>query len=313
MASITFDNSLAKPILSSSIVTSYPITLNSTLFIPTFTMIMNDWTLNQSLSLPTLVFITGVGNSYYGNFSLPKISFSLAVESGKSFTLTKNLKKPSLNAQLLSEIQSYLQVTLSKPIVIGSLIADQNYEISIGPAGSGGTTVLGLPKVAFELNNPDSLYSTNKTYVLNTFNTAHSTYTNFAFNSYFKFKNEYYAVSSTGVHKLTGDLDDTTAISSEVAVPVSSFDKQGMKACSDIYALGRLVGNLEIITIVDEQKATTGFMVQNDGRQGLHRIRAKISKGIKGSVWQFKIKNVSGSDFQLNNLEAVLRELQRIR
>ena len=95
--------------------------------------------------------------------------------------------------------------------------------------------------------------------------------------------------------------------------PVSSFDKQVAKACSDVYLLARPLGNIRITAITDEQTAATTYLNKTDYRTGLHRIRTKISKGLKGATWQFRINNVSGSNFNINNLEARIRELKRTR
>jgi hypothetical protein len=151
------------------------------------------------------------------------------------------------------------------------------------------------------------------TFVFNVFNNAHSTYSNHTFNSYFKLNNEYYGIDGAGVWKLHGSLDGTRVIGAQLDTPVSSFEKQNLKACSDVYLLARPLGNIKITAITDERSASTTYINKTDYHTGLHRIRTKISKGLKGATWQFRINNIGGSNFNINNLEARIRELKRTR
>ena len=86
-----------------------------------------------------------------------------------------------------------------------------------------------------------------------------------------------------------------------------------MKCCSDAIVYGRCDGDIEIQFVTDEQEERDGYIIPFDDRAGMHRRRVKIPKGILGNTWQYKIKNVGGSKFDLNAFEVFLKTVQRIR
>lgn len=156
-----------------------------------------------------------------------------------------------------------------------------------------------------------SSYSDNNTVVCNTLTTCLSTYSNFAFNSYFTKGTDIYGIKNDGVFLIGAQYDAGSYIQTEAVTPISSFGKQGAKACSDAFILGRFIGQIEIVVVTDEQREYSCLLTNESEREGLHRLRVKIPKGIKGSVLQYKIRNVDGNFFSINNLEVILRELQR--
>lgn len=277
--------------------------LITTLTQPTISFIVNDWSVVVNIPLPTISANLLSGNSYAlsKTLEIPTLNSSSIV--GSILAFNKNVPNITLESRL--SLENYYTFTSLVP----------NITLNISSFNSSLYTlnkVLRLPKFLITSNNV-VLSTQFKTYALNTKNIAHTEYTNYNFNSYFKLANIYYGVTNTGIYKLTGDLDIASAIQTEVALPISSFDKQGMKACQDAIILGRLVGDMEVQLVFDEQEAREGFIVTSDTREGLHRIRVRIPKGLKGAVVQPKLKNVDGSNFSINNLELFIKELQRIR
>lgn len=279
------------------------VTLETTVERPTLVATMNEWVLNTTVNQPTIEAVLISGEVYTLNTTVRQPTITPSVISGQLFSLNKEVKRPSLTAQIFGDNYITLSKGIPQPTFRVLIAVDSIYVLS--------STVRKPTLKAFWLN--DILNATATTYVMNTLNVGHSTYSNYGFNSYMRIANEYYGINSAGVWHLTGDLDNTTAITSEVHLPVSSYDKQGLKACTDAILLGRLEGDVEFKIVMDEQEEREGFVVAADDRPGLHRIRVKVHKGLKGAVVQPKLKNLDGCQFAVNNLELFLRELARIR
>jgi len=278
--------------------------LNQTIIQPILVATMNDWQLNTTMPVPVLEAVLDGGAVFSVDQVIMPPAFYSQMVSGMLFNFNNTMPQPMMTAVVLSEAQYELAVTISNISLLATIVSDGSYILD---------TTMPKPTVVGSVLNETINSSTTSTFVINTMNSAHSTYSNYGFNSFFKLANSYYGINSTGVWKLTGDLDSTTTIDTEVQTPVSSFDKQGLKACCDAIIFGRLQGDIEVVTVNDEQEERQGFIVSQDEREGLHRIRVKIPKGLKGSTWQYKLKNVNGSQFSINNFEVFLKELQRIR
>jgi len=298
-----FNNTVARPTFALEWL-SNNLDLNQTIIQPILVATMNDWQLNTTIAVPVLEAGIDAGEGLTLDKVMLQPSLAARIVSGQQITFDKTLSPPRLDA-IITQEQSYsLLTTISNISLVASIVSNSNYILD---------ATLAKPTVVGSILNEVINASTTSTFVINTMTSAHSTYSNFGFNSYFKLANSYYGINSTGVWKLTGDLDITTSIQTDVETPISSFDKQGMKACCDAIIFGRLQGDIEVVTVNDEQEEREGFIVNQDEREGLHRIRVRIPKGLKGATWQFKLRNVDGSQFSINNFEVFLRELQRIR
>ena len=278
--------------------------LNQTIIQPILVATMNDWQLNTTITAPVLKATIDGGSTFEVNKVLLLPTLAATMVGGQLLSLNKTLFTPTISSSFSQEHSYNLVSTINNISIVATLVSSGQYTLD---------TTFAKPTVVGSILNEVINASTNSTFVINTMNSAHSTYSGFNFNSYFKLANSYYGINATGVWKLTGDLDDTNNIQTEVHTPISSFEKQGMKACCDAIIFGRLQGDMEVITVNDEQEEREGFIVNQDEREGLHRIRVRIPKGLKGSTWQYKLKNVDGSRFSINNFEVFLRELQRIR
>jgi hypothetical protein len=177
-------------------------------------------------------------------------------------------------------------------------------------------------------NVQDSLYVGNPliwdsanmvdTVIVNTINLCHSRYSNFAFNSFIRHNNRYYAACAKGIYELVGDSDFSgdafvdTSIDAIILTPVSDFDTQEMKQVSDAYLHTRQQDDLLLDVLVNETDEFTDFTIMNDGVEGLHRHRVKLPRGLKGTDWQFRVRNTNGCDFSAFDLEIFVRKLKRV-
>jgi hypothetical protein len=116
---------------------------------------------------------------------------------------------------------------------------------------------------------------------------------------------------ATGGHsRYTGALDGSQSeITGHVVTPVSQLGSDRAKYVHDLYIHGRLNSDLTVTTLTDEQKRRS-YTLWADNRQGVHRHRLKLAKGLKGSDWQFII---SGTGFNLQSVEVPPVISQRVR
>ncbi len=116
---------------------------------------------------------------------------------------------------------------------------------------------------------------------------------------------------ATGGHsRYTGPLDGTLSpIQGRVVTPVSQLGSDRAKHVPDLYVHGRLDSDLTVATVTDEQ-AERSYTLHEDGRQGLHRRRLKLARGVRGTNWQFI---VSGERFTLSSIEVLPAVSQRVK
>lgn len=149
------------------------------------------------------------------------------------------------------------------------------------------------------------------TWLVNLRTLAHSRYARYPFNSLFRRGTNYYGANCTGIYRFTGDTDFAGGIplaqmvEAFVLTPAVSFTGTAAHV-PDIYLDGRCTGEMALDLIVDEETACEDIPVQFDDRPGTHRRRIKAPRGVRGVVWQFRLKNIAGSRFTAIGLEPVV-------
>jgi hypothetical protein len=272
---------------------------------PTISIVANNWTL--SAMIPVITFTSILETKYTINSVLPKITLVSSFNPDNLYHLDKTLKKPNIIFSVTSPNLYTLTKTLSKPKFNITLSSDMvgviNYK---------------LPTISLVFNTDLSATTAKQVWVFNTVTTAHSRYTNYDFDSFFKIGSTHYGINDNGnIYTLTGSKDfvgeeEETEIDAEIVFPIASYDEQALKSCSDAIIYGRADGYIEVQVILDEQQSRTGYIAYFDDRPGIHRRRIKIPKGLQGNVWQWKIKNVDGSWFNINMFEIFVKTLQRV-
>lgn len=290
---------------------------------PVIVFRVTDWAVNTTLSKPTLIFnlnwavnselpiVTAIGytpSAYSVSITLSKPTLSSSSVSDNLINLNYTLKKPEITFDVNILTTNQVAYILPKPTVSCSLASDivAHLNTRLSPIVLSFTSVLTATTI-------------KQTWVFNTITTAHSRYTNFDFNSFFKLGSNNYGINANGsLYKLTGLKDfagesNEADINSEIILPATTFDEQTLKSCSDAIIYGRGDGYMEVQVVLDEQQKRTGYMMHFDNRVGMHRNRVKIPKGLKGNVWQFILKNVKGSYFDINMFEVFVKTMQRLK
>lgn len=172
------------------------------------------------------------------------------------------------------------------------------------------------------INNSEGVIIDNAalldTWVVNLTNSMHSRFTNYLFNSFFRFRDDYYGSNTLGIFKLTGDRDfkDVVGLESQidafVLTPVTDFNKQEQKQVSDGFLNARCSGDMQVSMTVDEDNTYTEQYVRYQDKDGVYRKRVKLPRGVQGNNYQFKISNIDGSFFKIFDFEILVRTLKRV-
>lgn len=150
------------------------------------------------------------------------------------------------------------------------------------------------------------------TWVLNMAKGTHSRFTNYPFTSLFKHGSDYYSANSYGIFRVEGDTDYagvpdlTQKIAAFVLTPSTDFGKKEVKSLPALYVQARCGGELAVDYFVNEQLAYEDDVILFDDLVSAHTLRSAPPRGIRGTFWQFKLKNINGSAFTAFNLEPAL-------
>jgi hypothetical protein len=272
-----------------------------------------DSTTSITFAVPTISAYFASVPTTSVNVTLKKVEIDAVMLGASIYTLNRTLRKPLLSASVSSPIGFSLNRTIPIPTIISAFNS------------VGGITVNAVMRMPIAVIRASLASDTVKqTWAINTITSAHSRYTNYGFNSYCKIGDKFYGLKEDGIYELAGEFDTVTDIidnapvvtnthiDAEIALPLSDFDEQQLKMCSDAFAYCRTDGELEVVVVTDEQYMVEGLSIYDDGRAGMHRKRVKIPKGLKGNSWQFIVKNVEGSDFGINAFEIMVKTLQRV-
>ncbi|MFA5976498.1 MAG: hypothetical protein WC859_10105 [Elusimicrobiota bacterium] len=142
---------------------------------------------------------------------------------------------------------------------------------------------------------------------------APSFYEGFKFNSFARVGSNYYGCSDTGIYLLGGDLDAAAEIDATVTTGYSDlstekFDGGQIKHVTTAYLDARSVSPMTITCRTEGQEYTYTF---DTDRINMASARAEIGKGLKGTLWQFELKNVAGADFEATSLTVLVDPTKR--
>lgn len=140
-------------------------------------------------------------------------------------------------------------------------------------------------------------------WVVNLDTGGHACFTNYKYNSFFELGGRRYACASDGLYELTGTRDSGASVDGYAVSAVTDFGDHRLKYINSAYAHMRTDGDVAFRLVADEQTDRSGYLVSYDNRQGIHRRRRKLAKGVRGTNWQAEIRNVDGADMELAKLE----------
>ncbi len=247
-------------------------------------------TIDASLPLPKTAINGFVENGGILNFALPLSDITLIGQSDSigAISITNPLLEISLNGY--SDVIGKLEIELPLPI-LNIQISDTNYVIITDAEGN--------------------RYKTNSFgLILNTENNGLSEYYNYRFNSFAFFNGQYLGANENGIYVLLGDNDDGSNINAEVKTSLSDYNDSYQKRIHNV-VLGIDTDDTMAVSINNEQYQDNKSDLVVSGQVGLGNYKYKANKGMKGRYWSVKVKNVSGADFSLDNIKAMVEILSR--
>jgi hypothetical protein len=189
------------------------------------------------------------------------------------------------------------------------------------PRGAG-ALVIPLFAIEGEAFNEVNSVVPYRTVVVNTRHFTTSEYLNFNFDSFCEFPaGVFLATDDSGdLYQLYSDsgLDNGSLINAELQFGTTDFNVDTKKSCIDGFVNFRGDGSLEIDALVDEaqdpnsgEEAPDIYTITGiaDGR--LRNYKFKMSRKREGKNWRFSVKNVNGSDLDLNEVAVFYDILSR--
>lgn len=138
-------------------------------------------------------------------------------------------------------------------------------------------------------------------------NLALSQYVVFNFNSMCKLGDVYLGINEYGIFVIdSGDTDYESAIESFVELPLTDFGIAHQKRLRSVYIGYESDGDLELEVENDEGNARTYMLKPTAGSNQVQKgARVTIGRNGKGRYWSFKISNIQGCDFSLDQISVI--------
>jgi hypothetical protein len=245
---------------------------------------------------------TGTGAITLGLFRVDASGFASVVADGAVTLEPLALEAAALTGQVATADLTVPLFTLSAGgffSVVGTASIELPAFVVAGTLGDGGQAV---SHVALPVRT---------TVVLNTRLKGVTLYEGLAANSFANFAGVTLAATPDGIVALTGDDDLGVPIDAHMLAGISNLRADTLKQVQGAYVGYRAGGPLELTLITDEHHENVYRLEPRQGAGDLHASRVKFGRGVKGQFWQWRLANVDGCDFQLNDLRLAVQTLTR--
>ena len=134
---------------------------------------------------------------------------------------------------------------------------------------------------------------------------AVSQYTNYGFDSLCRFNGQYLAAGGDGIFVIDEvDNDKGIDINSIIELVKTDFGISHQKRLRSAYVGYETSGSLKLTLLNDDENERVYTLSSTIG-QLQHGGKISINRDGKGRYWTFKIENVEGCDFSLDNIEII--------
>jgi hypothetical protein len=147
--------------------------------------------------------------------------------------------------------------------------------------------------------------------VMNLSNQAITTYSNFPFNSISYFNGEFIGANDEGLYLLGGSLDKTMRINSKLKTGVLNLGDNFIKHIRNVWLTYRTDGHLALVVYVDEDADNPVEIQTEIVSAEIQEERLKIPRGLRGRYYTIELKNLSGADFDIDELSLVVESIRR--
>lgn len=225
---------------------------------------------------------------------LPKLKINAIGSSANDGSILITIPRIKMYSSALRGLMGYGGATL--PLI-------KVYANGLTTLNLFGTAHLTIPKIRISASGliiPIELF---ETFVINTRNSAVSTYDNYNYNSFAKFNGKYLGANTTnGIFLLEGDKDVSANINAEVATGLINMGTDKLKRITHMFI--RMISNgLYEFRFITDNGYEYSVSFGPDVNPNLHPVLAKPGKGAKGEYWKFKFLNSLGADFEIDTME----------
>jgi hypothetical protein len=151
-------------------------------------------------------------------------------------------------------------------------------------------------------------------FTLDTEHTPGYRYENYNFNSFARLSTGagdlYYAADDSGIHELTGGTDNGTQIKASILTGRHAEGSEHLQQVLTGYLAGTSAGQL-VLRVVTDSGTIYSYTAEAALGTNPTRQRVKLGRGLKAHFWQLEVKNQSGEDFELMNIDVLPVILKR--
>ena len=147
---------------------------------------------------------------------------------------------------------------------------------------------------------------------MNINNQAISTYSNFNFDSLAYFNGSYYGVNNHGIYKLGGGKDNLTRdIISKIKTGSMNFGDGTIKYLRDSWLTFRSDGHIQVTFLADENEDITSVSQTQLVADNVREEKLKCGRGLKGRFYTMVIENMSGSNFNIEQVGIMIESIRK--
>lgn len=128
-------------------------------------------------------------------------------------------------------------------------------------------------------------------------------YSGYDFRSIVRHKGRLFGCNAEGIFELTGTTDNGTSIEARGLTGITDCGTGMIKSFPDSRLTLRCSGQMELTVAVDEGEPVTYPVEWQAGREGIHKKRRKLARGVRGGRVQVGWRNLDGCDFYLGQIE----------
>jgi hypothetical protein len=248
-------------------------------------------TITLNVILPVLSATGKTGELIAGTF--PKLSVAATSIHGAYSVGILNL--PKLISTSESKFRSIGVASFNLPILVAGSIA---FDLPAGALSSSLST-LRLSARATKLNL-DILGI-----CLNTEINAPSQYSGLSFDSMCVFNGKIIGAGETGILEFGGEYDVASNITSYFKLFSTDLNEVRQKRLRSIFIAGKLTGSMQVVSIFDNANCTT-YNVECPATSTYVQTVVDANYNDKGNFIGLKVSNVGGSDYDIDNITALV-------
>ena len=173
-----------------------------------------------------------------------------------------------------------------------------------------GSFSISLPLIlSFIWGRPTPFTTSRKAVVMNLENRAVTEYKNYNFNSLVMWNGMLLGTNEEGLYIIGGDTDIGTAIEAYIQSGTYDLTEGAITIPKEAWMTYRSDGDVKV-EVREDESTVYNYNVEKVAL-GIKEGRAKFGKGFKGRFYRFGIKNVAGSDFDINSFRVLADTIKR--